>query len=168
MICFGSCIATAESVSQRGKVDLITSTFREKFAALAAIDPVEFEPDPSLGPLPPFRERIQDDFEPILPIEVTKAIQQLPSNKAPGPDGVLTEIYKNLPSLAPYRTLINESYRTGVTPRKLRAVHVAPLLKAGKDPKCPKSKRPITLLCGFTETTEIIENLFFSGGSLRT
>ena len=47
-----------EVAPQRGNVDLITATFREKFAAPAAINLIECEADPSLWPPPPFRERI--------------------------------------------------------------------------------------------------------------
>ena len=54
---------------------------------------------------------------------------------------------KNLPSLLPYlTTLANEMYRTGFIPFRLRSIYAVPLPKAGKNPKDPINKRPISLL----------------------
>ena len=108
-----------EVASHSGKLNLITATFRRKFAAPTRVNPQSNSTDPNGRPLPPFTERMKDSFAPIQPVEMQKAIQQLSSNKAPGPDGVPTDIYTNLPSLLPYLTkLANEIYRTGFIPKR--------------------------------------------------
>ena len=112
-----------EVVANRDKVSLLTETFRRKFAAPIVNNPALPATEPNHCPLPPFRERIQDQFTPVRLIKVRKAINQLSSNKAPGPGGIPVELYKNLPSCLPYLPrLVNEMYRSGFTPHKLRAI----------------------------------------------
>ena len=119
-------------VSHRGKVRPMNGTFRTKLAAPAVINPASVQDNPNLRPLSPFREPIREGFAEVRPVEVRKAIQQLASNRAPGPDGLPSEIYKNLPSLAPYLTaLINAIYNTGVLPQKPCQAYVIPPTKAG-------------------------------------
>ena len=79
------------------------------------------------------------------------------AGKAPGPDGIPAEIYKNLPPLYPYiAKIINGILTRGIIPRELRHICVVPLSKPGKDPQLPSSKRPISFLRTSMEIMECI------------
>ena len=98
-------------------------------------------------PLGAYRGRMQGDLVPVTRLEVNKAISSLTSGKTPGPDGLPTEVLKNLNSLVPYlATLFTGIFKSGSIPEPLRRVHMVMINKPGKDPRDPNSKRPISLI----------------------
>ena len=145
------------AASQQGKVRLLTGTFRRKFAAPSELNPRRQTSDPSERSLPPFRGRIQEDSVPARVAEAKKAIRQMPANKTPGPGGIPTEVYKRLPPLLPcLAAIINEVYRTGLLPKAVRTIYIVPFPKAGKDPRDPSNKRPISLFCTIMRIVECV------------
>ena len=87
------------------------------------------------------------------------SISHLPTRKAPGPDGLLVELYKKLTSLHPYLLkLLNDIYRTGAIPAALRDIYIVPITKQGKDPRDPQGERPISLL---NSTKKILEGVVY-------
>ena len=139
-----------------GKVELITGTFRREFCAPAAINPSACGADPHLYPLAPFRGATPKDFTRARQLDVRKTPRQMSTNKASGSDGIPSEPYRNLPSLAPYLTaLIEVTYRPGHT---LRTLRVVPPPKAGKDLCECANKRPIPPPCA---SMKVVENVIY-------
>ena len=68
--------------------------------------------------------------------------------KAPGGDGLLPELYKELPKvLADILLMVyREALETGVLPASMREAMVALLPKQGKDPLDAASYRPLSML----------------------
>ena len=112
-----------EIVSRRGKIELPATVFRHKFSAPSVVNSQRSTCDPNKRPLPSLHERMQTEYVPGRLVEVKKAIDQLSSYKAPGLDGIPTDIFKNLSSCLPYLTVLaNEIYRTGFIPKPLCAL----------------------------------------------
>ena len=81
--------------------------------------------------------------------EVAAAIKSIKTKKAPGPDGIKGEIYKNSMEIwTPYLTrLYNECLRQGKFPKPWKIANLVVLLKGDDKPRSnPKSYRPICLL----------------------
>ena len=65
---------------------------------------------------------------PFREVEMLEAIQVLDLKKAPGPDGIPAEAYKNVPSLMPALTaLLTRMVELGRIPGSLLEVHTVPL-----------------------------------------
>jgi hypothetical protein len=79
--------------------------------------------------------------EPILttPSEVINAIKGLKVGKAPGPNGVPSNVLRQLPKLAKtfFTKLFNAVLRRQYFPPVLKHARVLPILKPGKDPRSP-------------------------------
>ena len=90
--------------------------------------------------------------------EVESAICQSPSSRAPGPDGLPSELWKKFKSLAPdLAELFNEWHVTGIPKEAKRGV-VSLLFKKG-DPADVRNYRPITLLNTITKLlTRVLNN----------
>ena len=85
---------------------------------------------------------------PISKQEVLNAINGLQSGKAPGPDGLSSEFYKEFQDLLadPLLNMLNYSFERGVLPVSLREAYISLILKKGKHPEDCASYRPISLL----------------------
>ena len=75
-------------------------------------------------------------FEDFREVEILKAIRVLAGAKAPGPDGLPVEVYKNLLGALPAVTgFISAMVKTGAIPRASSEVFIAPLNKPRKIPQ---------------------------------
>ena len=83
---------------------------------------------------------------PITPQEVASAIEESLASKAPGPDGLPAELWKNLQGIeTPIAALFNEWFAQGSIPDSAKEGIVTLLFKKG-DPRDIRNYRPITLL----------------------
>ena len=110
-------------------------------------------------PLRPLQEHVTGDYTPVTDTDIRRATLELKAKKHPGPGGLPSKIYKDLPRLhvAPMR-LTNLICKTGRFPTMVRRVHLAPLVKQVEDPHQVESRRPIALL---RTTVEIIETVLY-------
>ena len=100
------------------------------------------------------------NFDPIRPIETTKAVADLAGNKAAGPDNLPADLFKHLPAMIPLlTTLITSILETGNIPLDLRQVLLVLLDKPGKNNQLCSSKRPISLI---NTTIKIIESVVYN------
>lgn len=85
---------------------------------------------------------------PIIQEELERAISNLKTQKAPGPDGYSGEFFKLLRNdISPTLTQLFNSFLQGAPiPRFLNLAHIKVLPKAGKDLSLPASYRPISLI----------------------
>jgi len=89
-----------------------------------------------------------DDRE-YTPDEIETAIEAISSKKAPGEDGITSDIfkraYKQLPKLI--NTIYSKCLRQGCFPKRWKRVKVIPITKPGKeDTRDPSKYRPISLI----------------------
>ena len=86
--------------------------------------------------------------EPFNMKELKQGIRKLKPKKAPGPDGVTSDMLKHLgpASRSTLLQIFNDSWRTGVVPSIWKEAEIIPIPKKGKDKKDPTSYRPISLL----------------------
>lgn len=99
--------------------------------------------------LPQLNELQKNKLElPISQDELFAALQRMPNNKAPGPDGFPAEFYKQFWSiLSPlFMRMISESKQNSKLPASTITATISLLLKPNKDPTIPSSYRPISLL----------------------
>ncbi len=89
------------------------------------------------------------NFEPFTIDDLTKGIKELKQGKAPGLDGITTEMVTHFGVNAQrwILSLINNISTSLRHPKIWKKARVVALLKPGKDPTSPKSYRPISLLC---------------------
>lgn len=80
--------------------------------------------------------------------EIVSAIMQLQSGKAPGPDGLPDEFYKQFHRLLipMLRHVFEEARESGILPPSMREAHVISLAKPGKSPLYCESYRPLSLI----------------------
>lgn len=85
---------------------------------------------------------------PITKEEVMNAISALPSGKAPWPDGLSIEFYKEFQGLLiePLLNMLEDSLERGILPASLRQANISLILKKGKPPEQCASYRPMSLL----------------------
>ena len=80
---------------------------------------------------------------------VTETIKAYPIEKSPGVDGIDRRVMWLLTSAPVYmrllKSLFNMCLRTGLTPRRWNRSVIAPIPKAGKDPKYISNRRPVAL-----------------------
>jgi len=106
--------------------------------------------------------------------EISKKIDNLDRYKAPGTDGFLPRVLKEVrDEISPHlMTIFNRSLETGVVPRDWREANVTPLFKKG-DPSKPGNYRPVSLtsvvgkllesiivdkLTGYLEANNLLKN----------
>ena len=80
--------------------------------------------------------------------ELVAALSKAKSNKAPGPDGIVSELLQLLDADGEIRllSLYNEAWRTGVIPKSWNHATVVSIFKGKGDDSDPSSYRPISLL----------------------
>lgn len=85
---------------------------------------------------------------PLSPEEVFNAIQSMPSNKSPGPDGFPCEFYKSFwPEISHIlMPALQNLLDNGVAPESWRTASICLIPKKDKDPQECASYRPISLL----------------------
>ena len=98
----------------------------------------------------PFCQQHEDEHLRSVQLEeddIRKALKNLDSTKAPGPDGIPTKVLKDCAEeLIPNLTdLFNTSLTEGIVPQEWKEANVVPVLKKG-DPTNPSNYRPISLL----------------------
>uniref|UniRef100_A0A803JSY9 Reverse transcriptase domain-containing protein n=1 Tax=Xenopus tropicalis TaxID=8364 RepID=A0A803JSY9_XENTR len=100
-------------------------------------------------PIPKF-DRQQANYlnNPITKQEIIDAIQALPSNKTPGPDGLPPEWYRSIiDDVAPQLlTMYEEAFNTQQLPPSVYSALIILILKSGKNPEQCSSYRPISLM----------------------
>jgi len=98
--------------------------------------------------------------EPFTLKELKHAISKLKSKKAPGPDGVSTDMLKHLSNTSKKVLLkiINTSWDTGIVPSIWKEAEIIPIPKKGKEKKNPLSYRPISLLSNVGKIMERMVN----------
>lgn len=86
--------------------------------------------------------------KPITEQEIREALGSLQSGKAPGPDGLGCEFYKEFKSLLiqPLLNMYHHSLENGFLPRSLTEANISLILKKGKADDDCASFRPISLL----------------------
>lgn len=79
--------------------------------------------------------------------ELLSALRKCRRRSAPGPDGITTQMLKNLPPPFTARLLeyFNEIWKRGLIPDTWKTSWVVPILKSGKAPTEPSSYRPVSL-----------------------
>ena len=88
-------------------------------------------------------------------VEVREALYSLAEGKAAGPDGLVVEVYQNLPCvIEPLAELFSIILKVGGLPLSMLKLTIAPLDKPNKDPEECGSKRPISLLNVLSKTLE--------------
>ena len=94
-------------------------------------------------------EESHDEFEPFNTEELNEAMKHLKPGKAAGLDYITAEVILHFGDKTKFwvLALFNNCARTLQIPKLWRRAKVVALLKPGKDPKIPKSYRPISLLC---------------------
>lgn len=94
------------------------------------------------------KEQIDTTDSPLTDKELSTALNLMPNNKSPGPDGFPAEFYKHFWSiLAPlFNRLITEIKQNSKMPPNMNTATISLLLKPNKDPTQPASYRPISLL----------------------
>lgn len=99
--------------------------------------------------LPKFSEEESKNLNADLSIaEIQKVIMSLKSGKAPGPDGVPSELYKKFSSTpSPYlHRMYTQAQLDGILPPTLTEAIITVIYKKGKDAEEVGSYRPISLL----------------------
>ena len=92
---------------------------------------------------------------PSVPFEISDIISALKSGKSLGPNSIPMKVLKCLSPLisSPPSQIMNESFQSGILPKKMRLAKAIPFIKKG----CPLSTpnyRPISLLSVFSKITE--------------
>ena len=102
-----------------------------------------------------YQRQVHGDFQGFTLVEVDKAIHSLSRGEATGPDGLMAEVYQNLPCLhKPIQALFNVILDTGNIPLPMLKLHIIPLDKAQKGPELCRSKRPISLINAISKALE--------------
>ena len=98
----------------------MTDTFRARFSAEESGTAAAAQDGLYQRPLRPFRALLLPKQEIIEPLELRRAIHEQASGKAPGADGILMGLYKNLPAPQPeLLELFNTIYESGAIPHML-------------------------------------------------
>nr|KAG5710959.1 hypothetical protein BaRGS_013693 [Batillaria attramentaria] len=99
-------------------------------------------------------------MSPLTEMELNAAIAKLKTKKAPGKDGILSDMLKHLGPRATQKLLLilNQSWTTGKCPDSWREAVIVPVLKKQKDKTKKTSYRPISLLSCLGKLMERIVN----------
>ena len=94
---------------------------------------------------------------PITTVEVRKAVATMARKKAAGDDGLVAELFQNLPCTIPVMLkMFNLVLFKGRIPHQLLRVVMVPLDKPHRDPEQCKSKRPISLISVMAKILEAV------------
>lgn len=93
-------------------------------------------------------EQRQELNKPIMKQEALEALQTLQPGKAPGPDGLSCEFYKEFKSelMDPFLEMLNDLFVRGSLPKSLTEANISLILKKGKPADGCPSYGPISLL----------------------
>lgn len=80
--------------------------------------------------------------------EIQSALNKMPNNKVPGPDGFPAEFYKHFWSILDplFHRMLTKIQQNSKVPPSMNTATISLLLKPNKDPTQPSSYRPISLL----------------------
>ena len=110
---------------------------------------------PTKGPLNIFRKPTEGVFTAFTVTEIAKAVSSLATKKAPGPDGLVAELFRNLPALlTPVTVLFNMIMVGGRFPQSMVQLYLIFLDKPHKPQEKCASKRPISLISILSKTLE--------------
>ena len=128
-----------------------------KFFVNVSHDITKNIPRSNKSPVDSMGDRVGNSFftAPSVPFEISDIISALKSGKSLGPNSIPMKILKCLSPLisSPLSQIINESFKSGIFPDKMKLAKVIPLFKKG----CPltaSNYRPISLLSVFSKITE--------------
>ena len=132
----------------------INNTFRQFYIRLYESDQPQGVPDQMesfLGrlTLPTISDSQKRELNaPISREEALLALKSLQSGKAPGPDGLSSEFYREFQDvlLDPLLEMLDHSFITDSLPQSLREADITLILKKGKSPEDCSGYRPIALL----------------------
>ena len=100
--------------------------------------------------------QIDESFAPLQSVEVRSALDAPQKGKAPGPDGYVVEIYRNLPRLLDLiAQLYNIAAATARIPLHMRKLTIAQPDKPSRNPELCKSTRPASLPCVLAKALEV-------------
>ena len=90
--------------------------------------------------------------------KIRKAIMKLKNGKAPGPDGIPSELLKTFcdEMIAPLTIIYLDSLETGVFPAIWKKMFISPIKKCGKSKSKPESFRPLALTSIIGKVMEMI------------
>ena len=111
----------------------------------------------NLVPIPagPYRKPVEGFFPARTETEATNAFPSLSPKKAPGPHGLMAELFRNLPRLlSPVTTLFNMRLATGRFPQSMVQLYLIFLDKPHKPQDCCGSTRPISLMSVLSRALE--------------
>lgn len=103
-----------------------------------------------------------DDDRPFTSVEIREIIENMNSKKAPGMDGVTSDILRHIFKIAPnYITaLYNKCLETGQFPKQWKRAKIIPIVKPGKESSYEVTKyRPISLI---NVSAKVLEKLFIN------
>lgn len=86
---------------------------------------------------------------PFTTLDIVRAARRLPSGKAAGPDGIISEVLSAIASHRPHLIIqpFNECIRTGTFPDHWKEARLVLIHKGGnRDPTDPSSYRPISVI----------------------
>ena len=94
-------------------------------------------------------------FSPIIETEVLEEINNLPTGKSPGIDGIPSKVIKAsvTPILGPLTHIYNCSFQQGIVPSPFKVAKTIPIHKKN-DKRLPGNFRPISLLIIFNKLLE--------------
>lgn len=115
--------------------------------------PCNLPPEVGVTPSPSDIEGMQ---APYTMAELQAAIDQAKVRKAPGPDGISYEVFKNMdgPALQWLLDTLNAVWTTGGLPESWKHAEVVPIPKPGKHPNSLSNLRPIALTCTLCKLLE--------------
>ena len=100
---------------------------------------ITFQPHQEINP-------VMFDLGPFTSQELQKALQSTPRGKAPGPDGIFTDLLK-IPELQPHLlSLLNDCWTNDVLPTAFKCTKFAMLPKPGAEHTKPEGWRYIALM----------------------
>ena len=104
-----------------------------------------------------FSKPMTGEFRLFEQVEVGKAFKSLATKKAPGPDGILTELLRRTPSLlAHLSSLYNTIFATGHFPCSMLQTYLIFLDKPRKPADHCASKRPVSLMSSLSKALEAV------------
>ena len=137
------------------KCDLLANFFAERLSAQSDTKPGR--PTSGKNGGEGYRPPMRGEVEKVREVEVRKAIGGLAGKKAAGLDGLVAEVFQNMPCLIrPLTRLFDGILETGRMPQKMLQVVMIPLDKVGRDPERCGSKRPISLIPVVSKVLEAV------------
>ena len=142
------------STEQRARAD----RFNEYFSTVGSRIAADLSDDVTVGvaPRPPIVVSASFKLGPATLPELARAVRQMNSAGAVGPDGVpLSAVKRCFAVIGPYLLrIVNKSLTTGVFPEAWKIAEVVPIPKSKGGSNDPSSHRPISLLSHLSKLLE--------------